>query len=325
MNGPGLGSRAQSIIGPALILCLTSCSHSSLLAPNGLNIAASYAEPAWHPGGNTLVFDHTPLARRYKGPDGRLVYEFAESLSGFWAVRSDGSNLRRLYGQAYWTPDWNSAGTVLTFEVGASIWTVAGADTGIDIGTAVQLTGSERAFAPTWSPDGSAIAYSVHTLPGAGIYVIPSSGGISRQVGDPGWRHPDWSPSGDSLVFVATLAGKVGICIADTAGLGVHMIWGYPQASARYPRWSSAGTIAFTGRTNDSEPTRLWVMKADGSNAHAVLGESVQDFFSWGPDGKEIAYVPYGASDTSLTSGTVWIVDTVSGAKRQVTYNTPTN
>src|SRR5438093_250097 len=82
---PGNGILRSRVLRAApfmIFIGLGSCSHKSpLLAPNSPNIPASYAEPAWNPGGNTIVFSHTPLIRRYNDPkSNRLVYEFAESL-----------------------------------------------------------------------------------------------------------------------------------------------------------------------------------------------------------------------------------------------------
>lgn len=69
----------------------------------------------------------------------------------------------------------------------------------------------------------------------------------------------------------------------------------------------------------------LWIVNADGSNPHPLTQQGVQSFFSWSPDGKEIAYVKSEYADTSLTKGTIWIVNVETGVKRQLTYNSPSN
>jgi len=64
-------------------------------------------------------------------------------------------------------------------------------------------------------------------------------------------------------------------------------------------------------------------MDATGANAHPLTSEGTLEFFSWSPNSQEIVYVRFNLGDTSLMNGTIWIVNAVSGAKRQVTFNHP--
>ncbi len=297
-------------------------------APNLPNVFDAYSEPAWHPSGRVLIFNHTPLVKGFYDPSSqRYIQVFAESLSGLWTVNLDGTGQRRLLPFNAWTPDWDSSGTTLAYMQGSHIWSIAGSDTGVVQTSATQLTfGGLGEFAPSWTPDATSIAYCVNAMPDAGIYLVPRTGGTSRKVGDLGWSEPDWSPKGDSLVFWSSWNSSIGVGVADSSGHGSRMLWGGPQAFVSYPRWSPAGgIIAFTGRANNTGSYQLWVMRTDGSNAHAVTTEGVQEFFSWSPDGKEIAYVRSAMHDTSLVNGTIWIINPLTGVKRQVTFNTPSN
>jgi Tol biopolymer transport system component len=313
----------------AFLLAVASCSGGDRISGpiaehDRPSFPDPYAEPTWYPTGSTLVFNYTPMVRRYQDPEtGLTVYDFADSLSGLWTVRSDGSGLRRLTSGYLWEPTWNRQGTRLAFVLSGDVWTVAGTDTGLDIASASRLAPSGGAVYPSWRPDGKQIAFSANGGIYGRIYIVNSGGGTPREVGEPGWAFPDWSPQGDSLVFLGLEGSNWGVCVADTNGQGCHMLLGSPGANLGPPRWSpTGGKIAVAGRVRNANAYQLWVMGSDGSNPHPLTQRTVQSEFSWSPGGNEIAYVPSG-DDTSLTKGTVWIVNVQTGATRQLTYNTP--
>lgn len=319
-------SRLAPILAGLGLLVLLSCSDKGkttgpFTAPNPETFPNPYTEPTWYPNGRAIMFNYTPLVRRYRDPDtGRIKYVFAESLAGLWTVNVDGSGLRRLTNGYLREPDWDPAGVTLAFA-GGDIWTVAGSDTGLAAGTERQVT-TIGGVAPSWRPDGEAIAFGIG---GVGLFVVPRSGGEAREIGEQGWAFPDWSPSGDSLVFIGTVGSTRGVCVADSTGLGLRLLWGPPRANLGPPRWSPVGgKIAVAGRVGTG-PYVLWVMGSDGSSPHSLTRESVQQFVAWSPDGKEIAYVRSEYADTSLTNGTIWIIDVETGVKRQLTFNSPGN
>jgi len=271
------------------------------------------------------MFNHTPMVRRYRDPaTGRLIYVFADSLSGLWLVNTDGSGLRLLTRGYLSEPDWDSPGTKLAFvQGGGYIWTMAGTDTGLAVGSASVLTPISGALSPSWRPDGAAVAFSANGGASARIYIVDSSG-PAREIGAPGWAFPDWSPGGDSLVFLGNEGSRWGVCVTDTSGQGFRMLWGSSEANLGPPRWAPVGgKIAVAGRVRNRDPYQLWVMASDGSNPRPLTQERVQSFIAWSPDGKEIAYVRSQLADTSLTNGTIWIIDVGTGTKRQLTFNSP--
>lgn len=321
--------RHRTLFLGALFGLASSCSNSSStgpVTPPPPVVFAAYAEPAWHPLDRSIIFNHTPLVRYYQDPSGRFIYEFDEAQSGIWMIRIDGSDQHRILPFTLNSPQWNPAGTSVAFSQGASVWTLSGTDSTLDEASLLKITGAERAFAPTWSPDGGTLAFSIHSGPAPGLYVVASTGGESRQVGQTGWRHPSWAPDGQSFAFVSQESTRLGVAIADTAGQGYLMLWGNRDAYASFPRWSPDGTeIAFTGRAGNGDRIELWLMGADGSGARRLTNSGVQDFFSWVPGGEEIAYVRYDRYDNSLENGTIWVVDLNTGVSRQLTQNTPSN
>jgi Tol biopolymer transport system component len=307
-----------------LLLAVFSCSNSAEPKSTLRIEAAPYAEPAWHPSGGTIFFLHTPLTRITRDPRfGTYTVYYDQTQSGTWVIRADGTGETRLSPTQAWTADWDNLRTSVAFETGAEIQLAAASDTTIDFSGAATLSGGDRSFAPSWSPSGHELAYSVHAGSAAGIYIVPRTGGASRRIGMAGWREPDWSPDGARFTFIASIAGKTGVCVSDTLGNSPTMLWGYANAYVSFPRWSPDGAqIAFTGRSSNDGTIDLRVMGSDGSGIR-TLATGVQDFFSWSPDGSEIAYVSYSLSSSSIQNGTIWIVSVATGAKRQLTFNRP--
>ncbi len=307
-----------------LLLAVFSCSGSTDPKPTLRIEAAPYAEPAWHPSGRAIFFLHTPLTRITRDPRyGTYTLEYDQTQSGTWVIRTDESGETRLSATEAWSADWDTLGTLIAFESRAEIQVAAASDTTIDFSGATTVSGGDRSFAPCWSPSGNELAYSVHAGSAAGIYIVPRTGGSSRRIGMAGWREPDWSPDGARFAFIASIAGKLGVCVSDTMGNSPTMLWGYVNAYVSFPRWSPDGTkIAFTGRSSNDGTIELRVMGSDGSGIR-TLASGVQDFFSWSPDGSEIAYVSYSLSSSSIQNGTIWIVSVATGAKRQLTFNRP--
>ena len=306
------------------VLPMLSCdSDESGTARPPPNVFATYSQPSWHPSGRTIYFNHTPLKRYYKDPfTGRFTYVYDESLSGAWAVSSDGTDLRRVLDITLSEVDWDPSGGVLAFSSGGSLYTLAGSDSELSAGSPSLLATDENAFAPSWSPDGARLLFSVHTGSESGIYMVPATGGGSHRVGNPGWRHPDWSPDGARMVFIDQESTTLSVAVADTSGNNYRALWTNAGSHLGYARWSPDGTtIAFTGRRNDSESIELWVVNVNGQNAHPITSGGVLDAFAWSPSGAEIVYTRFNRFDPSLQNGTLWAVNVASGAIRQIANN----
>ena len=152
----------------------------------------------------------------------------------------------------------------------------------------------QEGYAPTWSPDGSMIAFVGDRDGDHDIFRMRADGSElvrltdSPQVED--W--PDWSPDGKSIVFTRRartwLAHEAEILAMNPDGSGVRSL----GRQGMEPAWSPDGTrIAFTGIGAISMD--IYVMNADGSDVTSLTGghgdvASVSP--TWSPDGRRIAY-----------------------------------
>ena len=157
---------------------------------------------------------------------------------------------------------------------------------------------------PTWSPDGTRLAFSswkegpfgpyprifVVNIDGTGLrQLTPDVDDNVEYVTDFG---PSWSPDGTRIVFVRNAA--LHVINADGTGLAV-----LPNEDlAQNPWWSPDGTrIAYQSLSPFGD---IRIRNADGSNPVVVTSNPDQEFSpKWSPDGRRLVFVRVGDNFTT--------------------------
>jgi TolB protein len=154
---------------------------------------------------------------------------------------------------------------------------------------------------PVWSPDGSKIAYlhgtfaqlqdgfpeqanaalAVMNADGSGRHDLTMPPGIGRTQWGPEFS---WSPDGRQIAYDDPNGG---IAIVEVDGSGTLQLGGGED-----PAWSPDGSkIAFEracGRL--AQNCGIYVMNADGTNAHPLASGRRGSGIAWSPDGTRIAF-----------------------------------
>lgn len=174
-------------------------------------------------------------------------------------------------------------------------------------------------FSPSWSPDGTQIAFVTDRDGNPEIYTMNSDGTKIRRLTNNGINDldPQWSPDGSKIVFVSERDGNREIYVMNTNGANVARLTNN-GASDSQPAWSPDGKqIIFSSDRNlpveKQAESDLYVMNADGSNVKRLLDHAGGDWgAAWSPDGKRIAFYTagFGQAGGDVAGGDLFIVNT---------------
>ena len=264
---------------------------------------------SWSPDGTRVA-----LAAATEDDEALLMEHALDFHFMIHVMDADGSNRRRVAdtpGQLFW---WSPDGTRLVFTSGfedernrnteccksIAVYVIDADGTGL---TRVTEVGSSNAF-PSWSPDGTRVAFSSDREWARGtqggrvsgtwqIYVANADGsGESRLLDHPeDDRSPVWSPDGTRIAFTASAlpgapnAMRPSVMVVNTDGSGLQEL--AEGLNAGRPVWSPTGdSMLVTGHDEDI----FLVDLATGSvrNLTESPGREVEAVFS--PDGSRVAF-----------------------------------
>jgi Tol biopolymer transport system component len=284
-----------------------------IAGPNGederaLTPAMGAIFPSWSPDRSQIAFVATT-----EGDD-----RFRGTLM---LMDGDGNNLRPIaedvlpYAWPVWSPDGRGIAftSIHAFDIenytGSISLNVYEVETGIER----DLTGDQLAHAavPTWSPDGTQIAFVSNTIHRRGqggidlqdgdVYVVPANGGAVRdltrsRVSDESWVQ--WSPAGGRLlIFTApgdwSMPAMSRLFLLDLTSEALSEIV-IDEWQTSLPFWSPDGSrIAYV---TGGDTVNVW---SDQGLQWIQLGTDVSSFLSWSPDGD---YLLVPAANDSMPS-----------------------
>lgn len=159
----------------------------------------------------------------------------------------------------------------------------------------------EGAAAPTWSFDGTRLAY----VQQAGIWVAEADGTDQQQVteGMQSVFWPVWSPVDDRIAFTGYEREFSAVYLVNADGSGQVKL-SPDGVIGTNPAWSPDGSwIAFLAYDLNTGDTELHLIRPGGSDHRAIDLSKNASQLSWSPDGQWIAFTTVNAeSDGPVTS-----------------------
>jgi TolB protein len=195
---------------------------------------------------------------------------------------------------------------------------------GIDGSNPQQVTDDANdATQPTWSPDGTKLAYVSGPVRQGTLMVCDADGKNAHALltGQPSQRTPSWSPDGKQIAFSMIQPGNFNydLFLINPDGTGLKNLTNTPGFEAD-PAWSpDSKQLTFARMLPGDGFPRVFIMNADGSDQRDVLGHALNRavYPSWTNDGKQIIFGgpdenrriqlmqvnPDGQGQLSITSG----------------------
>jgi Tol biopolymer transport system component len=240
-------------------------------------------------------------------PDGtKVVFERTDPVATnaeIWIVDADGANEKAITQTAEfedwpsWSPDGKrimftratiSKGVIVRNEVvirdasSDAYLQPPSADQVVirrDVDPAAPVGTNAPGFTPTWSPDGSLVAF-ISDMGGSNqLYTIHVDGTALKKLTTAGATgRPAWSPDSQTIAYQEN---RVDGCVwrVDAAGTGSQAIAG-DHCTNGPVAWSPDGTMVAWAGGGRGAP--IWVVNSDGSNMRQLTTDSAYGDLSWG-------------------------------------------
>ncbi len=262
-------------------------------------------DPAWSPDGSQVAFTrwyHTEGGIYVINADGsgeRLIFADPQAKAPIWSP--DGTRIAFTYQHGGHLTNWKKCRTFtppgasepirFCFEMPADPWWKLGV-VHLEDGRLDELYCHNYSYSPTWSPDGTRIAYASDqglalTWEGATSAVSrdPNTGALSKnRTLD---RSPEWSPDGTRIVFQFRSHDHYEIVVMNADGAGRTQLTRNPPLNDRAincvsPAWSSDGKyIVYLTDEKGPQEWEFYVMNADGSEQRPMFEAGVLDHLTF--------------------------------------------
>jgi uncharacterized delta-60 repeat protein len=286
-------------------------------SPDGTKIA--FVRDHGYPGGNEEIYvmnsdgsgqtnltnyEYSDFWPNWSPDSSRIVFHSWRSGDhDVYTMDADGNNVTRLTS----TPDIDKGGDWGGAKI--AFYSTRDGDEEIYIMNAdgsgqTNLTDNSASdMRPSWSPDGTKIAFQSNRDDAyPEIYTMDADGSnVTRLTNDPEIdMSPSWSPYGNKIVFVSRREGNDEIYIMDASGSNITRLTDN-SATDLSPSWSPDGTKIVFVSSQHPPYYDVYIMDADGSNVTHLTDNSANDSWpSWSPNGTKILFVSHQTGNVDI-------------------------
>lgn len=180
----------------------------------------------------------------------------------------------------------------------------------------------ESDWGPSWSPDGSQLAFLSYRTSNNELYTMNADGTGITQLTDGGAQEysASWSADGDRIAFTSEYRddGLGDIYLIDPEGSNMESVTDENMTASNI-EWSPDGErIVFSSRgLDDSGNNDIYIINADGTGLTRVTDHEHGDNFpTWSPSGEKIAFTSSRDGDREI-----YVINTDGTGLIQVTDN----
>lgn len=239
--------------------------------------------------GPVVLWDGTLIASEAFSPDGSRVLftRYRGVVPDLWVADARTGEARRLSRdearETFGAEPWSPNGQRVVFSTFDDVVVLD-----LSSGRRTVIADGHGGYAPTWSPDGSAIAFVARRGAFEQLLVAPATGGPAAPIG-PQYTYvwdAAWSPSGDAVVASVLDGSRWRVVVAHRGDRTFRRV-----AIGRGGAWSPDGAwIAAVGAARRCADVTVEFARPDGSEVRsfpvgACVGPPV-----WSPDGSQVAF-----------------------------------
>lgn len=254
----------------------------------------------------------------------RVAFVIGNARAGFSLrmVDSDGENVQTLASASahITSPAWSANGARLAFaraSAGGARWELLERDMGTGAAR-VLLSRDGLLFTPSYSPDGSRIAFSAWNGRGTEIddYNVEQRCCLRRLTqGVAADLSPSYSGDGRRIAFNSDRVGQPAIYVMSADGGDADRISPFAYGEPGYytsPAWAPSGTrVAFHGRSRGEFQIMLADASRPGASVQQITAEGRNEDPSWAPDARHIVFSGVRPGGSGL-----YVIDVATGRVR---------